>query len=112
MYRKYANTFQNIAPDVPLAHGYINGCILLAMAAFNRQDMEKKHQELIDRLPKMYQDIGCRGRFAEGECDKRNADLFVNASREHPFRKNNARDSTDDECHELLRQSRSILSTV
>lgn len=99
----------NTAPDVPLAHGYVNGCILLAVAAFNRPHMERRHQKLIDRLPKLYADIGCSGRFAKGECDKRNADLFVNASRDHPFRKNNIRDSTDDDCYNLLRQSGAIV---
>ena len=84
----------NTAPDVPLAHGYTNGCILLAVATFNRPLMDAKHQRLIDRLPRMYEELNCTGMFAEGDVDKKNADLFVDASREHPFRKNNIREST------------------
>ena len=84
----------NTAPDVPLAHGYVNGCILLAVSAFNRPHMDEKHQKLIDRLPKLYEDIKCSGKFEKDECDKKNADFFVNASREHPFRKNNVRESS------------------
>lgn len=100
----------NTAPDVPLPHGYVNGCILLAVAAFNRDFMDEKHQRLIDRLPKMYEDIKCNGKFAQGECDQRNADLFVKASMDHPFRKNNIRESTDEDCYELLRQSGALLA--
>ena len=74
--------------------------------------MAAKHQKLIDRLPKMYQDIGCSGKFAKGECDSKNAELFVNASRDHPFRKNNIRDSTDEDCFELLRQSGAVTTAA
>ena len=84
----------NTAPDVPLAHGYVNGCILLAVASFNRPHMKMRHQELLDRLPKLFEDVGSLKGFAEGECDKTHSDLFVDASRNHPFRKNNIREST------------------
>jgi alcohol dehydrogenase class IV len=86
----------NTAPDVPLAHGYVNGCILLAVAAFNRPYMDERHQRLIDRLPQMYKDIQCSGRFKDDECGGKNAELFVNASREHPFRMNNIRESSGE----------------
>lgn len=74
--------------------------------------MAEKHQKLIDRLPKMYQEIGCSGRFADGECSMAHAELFVNASREHPFRKNNIRDSTDEDCFGLLQQSGAVLTAA
>ena len=86
----------NTAPDVPLAHGYINGCLLKAVAEFNRPLMEERHQKLIDRLPKLFEDVKCPGAFKEGECGERNAELFVNASREHPFRMNNIRESSGE----------------
>ncbi|KAK3675204.1 hypothetical protein LTR37_021557 [Vermiconidia calcicola] len=95
----------NTAPDVPLAHGYVNGCILQAVATFNRPRMDERHQKLIDRLPKMYEEIQCSGKFKEGECGGKNVELFVNASRDHPFRKNNVRESSDADCYDLLRQS-------
>lgn len=84
----------NTAPDVPLAHGYVNGCILLAVASFNRPFMKKRHQVLLDRLPKLFDDVGSPGSFVKGECNKANSDLFVDASRNHPFRKNNIRESS------------------
>ena len=84
----------NTAPDVPLAHGYVNGCVLKAVAAFNRPVMDEKHQKLIDRLPKLYEEVDCSGKFKEGECDEKITELFVNASRDHPFRKNNLRESS------------------
>ena len=121
----------NTAPDVPLAHGYTNGCLLKAVAAFNRPLMDKRHQKLIDRLPKLFEDVGCSGKFADGEVGKKNADLFVDASRNHPFRKNNVRESsgrssrrhlqwverrinspTDAECYEMLRQSGAVVTAV
>ena len=84
----------NTAPDVPLAHGYVNACILKAVAAFNRPFMQERHQQLLDRLPKLFEDVNFPGKFAEGECDKKNSDLLVDGSRDHPFRKNNIRDSS------------------
>ena len=84
----------NTAPDVPLAHGYINSCILLATAQFNRPNMDSKHQKMIDRLPKLFEDVSCPGKFKSGECSEKNTELFVNASREHPFRMNNIRESS------------------
>lgn len=113
----------NTAPDVPLAHGYTNGCLLLAVAGFNRPYMDEKHREMIDRLPGLFEDIRWGGRFAEGEVGKGEAEFFVDASRNHPFRWNNVRESSgkcrswkvregeqaltrsDEECYELLRQS-------
>ena len=84
----------NTAPDVPLAHGYTNSCILLAIAKFNRSKMDARHQKMIDRLPKLYENVSCLGRFKDGECDEKNAELFVNASRGHPFRMNNIQESS------------------
>lgn len=86
----------NTAPDVPLAHGYVNGCILLATAQFNRPQMDPKHQALIDRLPKLYEEVNCSGKFKPGECDEKNTELFVNASRDHPFRQNNIREASGE----------------
>ena len=56
--------------------------------------MDSKHQAMIDRLPKLYEDVNCTGKFKDGECDEKNAELFVNASRDHPFRMNNIREAS------------------
>ena len=118
----------NTAPDVPLAHGYINSCILRAVAEFNRPLMDERHQKLIDRLPKLFDDVNCPGNFKETECDEKNIELFVNASREHPFRMNNIRETSgestmfsytfiilltfchmaDQDCYDLLRKSGAV----
>lgn len=84
----------NTAPDVPLPHGYTNGCLLPAIAAFNRPQMDERHQKLLDQLPGLFQRIGWQGRFAEGDVNADKARLFVQASQDHPFRKNNLRPST------------------
>ncbi|KAK5163905.1 uncharacterized protein LTR77_010299 [Saxophila tyrrhenica] len=102
----------NTAPDVPLAHGYVNGCTLPAVAAFNRPHMDERHQKLIDRLPKLYRELNCSGSFADGECDENNTELFVDGSRDHPFRHNNIRETTDAECYELLRQSGAVVAAA
>ena len=86
----------NTAPDVPLAHGYTNGCLLRAVAAFNRPLMDERHRKLIDGLPDLFEKLSWSGKFAEGEVDKKNADLFVRACQDHPFRKNNIRESSGE----------------
>ena len=86
----------NTAPDVPLPHGYTNGCLVKAVAAFNRPLMEPRHQKLIDGLPKLFEEVGWTGKFKQGDCDSKNARLFVEASQGHPFRKNNLRGSSGE----------------
>jgi alcohol dehydrogenase class IV len=118
----------NTAPDVPLAHGYVNGCILSAVAAFNRPYMRERHQKLIDRLPAVLEKVRFGGKFKQGECSEKNTELFVNASRDHPFRKNNIREASgktppviqafvlisipDADCYELLRQSGAVVASA
>lgn len=84
----------NTAPDVPLAHGYTNGCILSSVAEFNRPHLSQKHQRLLDRLPQLLDAINCPGKFKDGDCDEKNAELLVDGSRGHPFRANNIRESS------------------
>lgn len=121
----------NTAPDVPLPHGYTNGCLLLAVYAFNRSHMERRHQTLIDRLPSMLEKIGWNSRFKQDEVDPERAELFVQASRDHPFRNNNIRPSSgmsrfdlfrissadaclcaDEECYGLLKESGARIEAV
>lgn len=86
----------NTAPDVHLPHGYTNGCLLKAVAAFNRPLMEPRHQKLIDGLPTLFKEVGWAGTFQPGDCNVDVAKLFVNASTGHPFRKNNLRESSGE----------------
>lgn len=83
-----------MSPDVPLAHGYQNGCLLLAVAAFNRPFMDVKHQKLVDCLKPLFEKLDWPGTYGEEEIDDHNAFLMVRASSGNPFRANNIRDST------------------
>lgn len=121
----------NTAPDVPLPHGYTDGCLLLAVYVFNKSHMEQKHQTLIEKLPPMFEKIGWNGRFKQDEVGPESAELFVQASRDHPFRKNNIRPSSgmlrcdpiwipsadafscaDEECYDILKESGARIKTV
>ena len=72
--------------------------------------MDSKHQKMIDRLPKLFEDVNCPGKFKNGECDEKNTELFVNASREHPFRMNNIREASG-KLSDLLQRSLNIVRT-
>lgn len=86
----------NTAPDVPLPHGYTNGCLLKSVAAFNRPYMDEKHQKLVDALPKLFDEVQWPGGFSDGDVDGTKARLFVEASTGHPFRRNNVRPSSGE----------------
>lgn len=86
----------NASPDVALPHGYVNGCLLTAVASFNRPFMDERHQSMVDRLPSLFAEIGWQAKFAKGEVDRDTTELFVNASRDHPFRNNNIRSSSGE----------------
>jgi len=86
----------NTAPDVPLPHGYTNGCLLTAVATFNRPNMDVRHQRLIDQLPALFEAVGWQGQFAHDDVNHERARMFVEASIDHPFRKNNLRPSSGE----------------
>ena len=86
----------NTAPDVPLPHGYTNGCLLTSVAAFNRPRMDERHQKLIDQLPALFKAVGWQGQFAHEDVNDERARMFVEASMDHPFRKNNIRSSSGE----------------
>jgi alcohol dehydrogenase class IV len=82
------------SPEVPLAHGYQNAAILLAVCKFNREIMDPEHQELIDQLPALYETLKYPTKYAADDIDDGKAALMVKASTGHPFRMNNARSSS------------------
>lgn len=82
------------APSVPLAHGYQNGALLLAVAKFNRPNMDPEHQILVDKLEKLFEDISWFGKFQAQEVDTPKGEAMIKASRGHPFRLNNIRTSS------------------
>ncbi|KAF2172365.1 hypothetical protein M409DRAFT_17600 [Zasmidium cellare ATCC 36951] len=101
-----------MSPDVPLPHGYQNGCLLLAVAKFNRSLMDPRHQTLVDQLEPLFKKIGWPGLYSTNEIDDHNAFLMVRASTGNPFRSNNIRASSDQECYEILRTSGASISAA
>lgn len=102
---KLPDTQITTSPEVPLAHGYQNGCVLLQVANFNRAVMTEEHAALVDGLSTLFTKLGWTGKFQTGEITKARADLMVKASTGHPFRLNNARESTDEDIYAILRAS-------
>jgi len=101
-----------MSPDVPLAHGYQNGCLLLAVAAFNRPLMDPRHQKLVDQLGPLFEKIGWPGLYEARDIDDGKAALMIRASTGNPFRANNIRESSDEECYDILRTSGAQISAA
>ena len=88
------------SPAVQVPHGLQNGILLPYVAGFNRGELSREGQELVDRIDELYHRIGFEARFDAGQAQ---AEAMIDASRGHVFRNNNARNSSDGELHELLR---------
>ena len=95
------------APDLKLPHGYQNGCLLIAVAQFNRSYLSFEHQALIDQLQVTLHIMGWSGNFKTGEIADREVALMVKASTGHTFRANNIRPSTGKIDSTMLRHSSS-----
>jgi len=90
------------SPAVAVAHGLQNGILLPHVAGFNRETLSEPAEDLVDRLPELYDSIAFDAQFEDGVAD---ASAMIDASRGHPFRINNRRDATDEQLFELLRQA-------
>jgi alcohol dehydrogenase class IV len=93
------------APSVRLPHGYQNGALLLHVARFNTQALAEEHRPLIHRSAALFEEIRFPGRFEPGEVTASHAQAMVRAARNHPFRHNNRRPSTDEDLIAILRQA-------
>lgn len=90
------------APSTPLPHGYQNGALLLAVADFNRRVLDSDHRQLLDRIPGLFTQIGWHGQFDREDLDEKQVQAMIAATADHPFRLNNARQSTDDELRDII----------
>lgn len=88
------------APSIRLTHGYQNGVLLPHVAEFNRSVLDVEHRPLLDELADLYAELGVNSRFSVGEIS--DVEPMLRASRDHPFRLNNARASSDDELRAVL----------
>lgn len=80
-------------------HGLQNGRLLPTVAQFNRDLVSDDARELIAGIPALYRAIGF---VPEAGWDPGRIDAMLAASRGHPFRRNNVRESSDDQLRELL----------
>lgn len=90
------------APSVRLPHGYQNGALLLGVARFNRERMDGPHRHYIERVEQLFRAVGFSGKFSTNEIGTADVAAMLSASRQHPFRTNNIRASTDEEVSILL----------
>jgi alcohol dehydrogenase class IV len=90
------------APDVHLPHGYQNGVLLPAVAAFNRAAARPAAVAAIERLPALYERIGFEARFSPGEVGPAGVEAMVAAALANPFRQNNCRLASEGELREIL----------
>lgn len=88
------------SPAVPLAHGLQNGVLLPLVAGVNRGGLSPRARALVDRIEPLYRRLGFDARF---DADVVDADAMIAASTGHVFRANNAREVTDEELRDLLR---------
>ena len=97
------------ASSVRLPHGYQNGVLLSHVAAFNRDQVDPvDRDDLLDRLPALYEAVGFEASFAAEELDAAAAEAMVAAALEHPFRANNARAADEGDLRALLRSAGAV----
>lgn len=90
------------APSVHIAHGLQNGILLPHVAHFNESISSPETARLVSALDRVYDVIGFDPYFSRGSLGETEADAMITASRDHPFRKNNRRPSTDAELRGIL----------
>lgn len=90
------------APDVHLPHGYQNGVLLPAVAAFNHVAARPEARGAIERLPALYERVDFGARFAAGEVDRAGVEAMVAAGLANPFRQNNRRLASEDDLRDML----------
>lgn len=96
------------APSAHIEHGLQNGILLPHVAAFNAPVTSTDMARVLDELPALYDSIAFTPRYAGGAVGADKAAAMIAASRRHPFRLNNRRDSTDDDLRAILREAGAI----
>lgn len=92
----------SLASSVRLPHGYQNGVLLPAVAAFNRPVVDMEIQAEIDRLYELYERVRFVPRFQEGEVNQRQADAMIAVALASPLRNNNIRVADEADIREIL----------
>lgn len=90
------------AASVHLAHGYQNGVLLPAVAAFNRPQLRPAAAAAVDRAQRLYQEITFEPRFGDGTLGAADVDHMVSAALSHAFRANNLRPASEADLRAIL----------
>lgn len=90
------------SPQVPMAHGYQNGALLLHVAAFNQPRLGAGARRLVEAAAELYQAIDRAPRFGPGDTEPAYREAILAAADGHPFRANNIRPATDEDILRLL----------
>jgi alcohol dehydrogenase class IV len=98
------------APSVPIAHGLQNGILLPHVAAFNASISSDATSSLVEQILPLYDAIGFTPAFGAGAVGATEADAMIRASKDHPFRLNNRKDSTDEDLLAVLARAGARLS--
>lgn len=89
---------------IRVAHGRQNGVLLPVVAEFNRGVVSAAVVAEIDALPDLYAAAGIADVFDANELDADAAEDFYAAAADSPFRRNNRRETAEDELRELARR--------
>jgi alcohol dehydrogenase class IV len=92
----------SLATAVRLPHGYQNGVLLPAVAAFNYPYLRPDVRARVDRLERLYAEIGVSDRFRAGELDVAGAAAMAAVALASPLHANNVRAATPDDVRAIL----------
>jgi alcohol dehydrogenase class IV len=95
----------SLATAVRLPHGYQNGVLLPAVAAFNYPSVRQAVRTRIDRLQPLYERIGFGGRFRAGELDGAAVDAIAEVALASPLTANNVRSAERADLRGILEQA-------
>jgi alcohol dehydrogenase len=90
------------APGVHLPHGYQNAVLLPHVAAFNAPVLDDAAAREVAGLWPLYERIGFRPRFAEGELSAADAELMIAAALRNPFAPNNRRPAGEPDLRAVM----------
>lgn len=96
------------SPAVKLPHGLQNGVLLPHVAAFNAELLQPGGRALLPQIDALYEAVGFDPSLRAATEDAVPASSMVFATQGHPFRRNNLRDSTDEQLTELLERAGAI----
>ncbi|MDQ6821783.1 MAG: iron-containing alcohol dehydrogenase [Actinomycetota bacterium] len=90
------------AAAVHLTHGYQNGVLLPAVAAFNGPNLKPAAAAAVDCAKRLYAEIDFEASFGDGTLDAADVDHMVSAALKHDFRRNNIRAASEPDLRAIL----------